>query len=130
MYKKVNALNFTQEESDVLKYWRENNVKALCMKHNENKPRFNFYEGPPTANGVPHSGHVLTRALKDVFTRYKSMQGFFVPRKGGWDTHGLPVELSVEKELGISGKQQIEEYGVEKFIKRCNKEYKRKYYKW
>ncbi len=119
MYKKVNALNFTQEESDVLKYWRENNVKALCMKHNENKPRFNFYEGPPTANGVPHSGHVLTRALKDVFTRYKSMQGYFVPRKGGWDTHGLPVELSVEKELGISGKQQIEEYGVEKFIKRC-----------
>lgn len=119
MYKKVNTLNFTEEENEVLKYWRENNVKALCMKHNEGKPRFNFYEGPPTANGVPHSGHVLTRALKDVFTRYKSMKGFFVPRKGGWDTHGLPVELSVEKELGISGKQQIEEYGVEKFIKKC-----------
>lgn len=119
MYKKVGTLNFTDEENEVLKFWRENNVKALCMKHNEGKPRFNFYEGPPTANGVPHSGHVLTRALKDVFTRYKSMKGFFVPRKGGWDTHGLPVELSVEKELGISGKQQIEEYGVEKFIKKC-----------
>lgn len=119
MYKKVGVLNFSEEESNVLKFWRENNVKALCMKHNEGKKRFNFYEGPPTANGVPHSGHVLTRALKDVFTRYKSMKGFFVPRKGGWDTHGLPVELSVEKEVGISGKQQIEEYGVENFIKKC-----------
>ncbi len=120
MYKKVDAnLNFPNEEQEVLNFWRENDVKKQCMSRNIGAKRFNFYEGPPTANGVPHSGHVLTRALKDVFTRYKSMQGFFVPRKGGWDTHGLPVELSVEKELGISGKQQIEEYGVEKFIKRC-----------
>lgn len=120
MYKKVDAnLNFPSEEKKILKFWRENNVKKQCMNHNYGAKRFNFYEGPPTANGVPHSGHVLTRVLKDVFTRYKSMKGFFVPRKGGWDTHGLPVELSVEKELGISGKQQIEEYGVEAFIKRC-----------
>lgn len=120
MYKKVDAnLNFPSEEKEILKFWRENNVKKQCMNHNHGAKRFNFYEGPPTANGVPHSGHVLTRVLKDVFTRYKSMKGFFVPRKGGWDTHGLPVELSVEKELGISGKQQIEEYGVEAFIKRC-----------
>lgn len=120
MYKKVDAnLNFPKVEQDVLSFWKENDVKKQCMNKNKGEKRFNFYEGPPTANGVPHSGHVLTRVLKDVFTRYKSMQGYFVPRKGGWDTHGLPVELSVEKELGISGKQQIEAYGVEKFIKRC-----------
>ncbi len=120
MYNKVDAnLNFPKEEKDILDFWKENNVKKQCMSRNAGHKRFNFYEGPPTANGVPHSGHVLTRVLKDVFTRYKSMQGYFVPRKGGWDTHGLPVELSVEKELGISGKQQIEEFGVEKFIKRC-----------
>ena len=96
MYKKVDAnLNFPNEEKEVLKFWRENDVKKQCMNHNAGAKRFNFYEGPPTANGVPHSGHVLTRVLKDVFTRYKSMQGYFVPRKGGWDTHGLPVELSV-----------------------------------
>ncbi len=120
MYKKVDAnLNFPKVEQDVLNFWKENEVKKQCMNKNKGEKRFNFYEGPPTANGVPHSGHVLTRVLKDVFTRYKSMQGYYVPRKGGWDTHGLPVELSVEKELGISGKQQIEAYGVEKFIKRC-----------
>lgn len=120
MYKKVDAnLNFPNVEQEVLNFWKANDVKKQCMNHNKGSKRFNFYEGPPTANGVPHSGHVLTRVLKDVFTRYKSMQGYFVPRKGGWDTHGLPVELSVEKELGISGKQQIEEYGIEKFIKRC-----------
>ena len=120
MYNKVDAnLNFPKEEKDILDFWKENNVKKQCMSRNAGHKRFNFYEGPPTANGVPHSGHVLTRVLKDVFTRYKSMQGYFVPRKGGWDTHGLPVELSVEKELGISGKQQIEEFGVEEFIKRC-----------
>lgn len=120
MYKKVDAnLNFPNQEQAVLNFWRENDIKKQCMNHNAGSKRFNFYEGPPTANGTPHSGHVLTRVLKDVFTRYKSMQGYFVPRKGGWDTHGLPVELSVEKELGISGKQQIEEYGIEKFIKKC-----------
>ena len=120
MYKKVDAnLNFPNQEQAVLNFWRENDIKKQCMNHNAGAKRFNFYEGPPTANGTPHSGHVLTRVLKDVFTRYKSMQGYFVPRKGGWDTHGLPVELSVEKELGISGKQQIEEYGIEKFIKKC-----------
>lgn len=120
MYNKVDAnLNFPNEENDVLKFWRENDIKTQCLTRNKGAKRFNFYEGPPTANGTPHVGHVLTRSLKDVFTRYKSMQGYYVPRKGGWDTHGLPVELSVEKELGISGKKQIEEYGIERFIKRC-----------
>ncbi len=122
MYKKVTELNLPRTEKEVLKFWRENDVKNKCLKHNNDKPVFSFYEGPPTANGMPHAGHVLTRALKDVFNRYKLMQGYCVPRKGGWDTHGLPVEISVEKEIGISGKQQIEEYGVDKFVESCKKD--------
>lgn len=122
MYKKVNELNLPRTEQEILKFWRENDVKNKCLHHNMDKPVFSFFEGPPTANGMPHAGHVLTRALKDVFNRTKSMQGYYVPRKGGWDTHGLPVEISVEKEIGISGKQQIEEYGVEKFIEACKKD--------
>lgn len=119
MYKKVSELNLPKTEQEVLGFWKQNNIKEKCLHHNEGKDVFSFYEGPPTANGMPHAGHVLTRALKDVFNRTKLMQGYDVPRKGGWDTHGLPVEISVEKSIGIEGKQGIEEYGVEKFIDAC-----------
>ena len=122
MYKKVEELNLPRTEKEVLKFWREQGIKEKCLKHNNDKQVFSFYEGPPTANGIPHAGHVLTRALKDVFNRTKLMQGYCVPRKGGWDTHGLPVEISVEKEIGISGKQEIEKYGVEKFVEACKKD--------
>ena len=122
MYNKVDELNLPKSEEKILKFWKENNIKNLCLQQNKGEKIFSFYEGPPTANGEPHAGHVLTRSLKDIFTRYKSMKGFFVPRKGGWDTHGLPVEISVEKTIGISGKKEIEEYGVEKFIQECKKD--------
>ena len=122
MYKKVEEMNLAKNEEEVLKFWQENNVKSACLNHNKGKKMFSFYEGPPTANGQPHAGHVLTRTLKDLFNRYHLMKGYEVPRKGGWDTHGLPVEISVEKEIGISGKQQIEEYGIEKFITECKKD--------
>ncbi|MBE5735200.1 MAG: isoleucine--tRNA ligase [Clostridiales bacterium] len=122
MYKKVAELNLPRTEKEILSFWRQNDVKSKCLQHNKGKEIFSFFEGPPTANGIPHAGHVLTRALKDVFNRAKSMQGYYVPRKGGWDTHGLPVEISVEKEIGISGKQEIEKYGVEKFIEACKKD--------
>jgi isoleucyl-tRNA synthetase len=119
MYKKVGELNLPKNEAEVLEFWKENSVKEKCLNHNKGKEVFSFFEGPPTANGMPHAGHVLTRALKDVVNRAKLMQGYDVPRKGGWDTHGLPVEISVEREIGISGKQGIEDYGVENFIKKC-----------
>ena len=122
MYKKVGELNLAKNEEEVLKFWQENNVKNACLCHNKGRKMYSFYEGPPTANGQPHAGHVLTRTLKDLFNRYHLMQGYEVPRKGGWDTHGLPVEISVEKSIGISGKQQIEEYGIEKFVDACKKD--------
>lgn len=122
MYNKVEELNLPKNEEKVLEFWKNNDVKQKCLENNRGNKIFSFYEGPPTANGEPHAGHVLTRSLKDVFTRYKSMQGYFVPRKGGWDTHGLPVEISVEKTIGISGKQEIEAYGLEKFIEECKKD--------
>lgn len=122
MYNKVDELNLPKNEEKILEYWKQNDIKNKCLNHNKGNKIFSFYEGPPTANGEPHAGHVLTRTLKDVFTRYKSMQGYFVPRKGGWDTHGLPVEISVEKNIGISGKKEIEEYGLEKFINECKKD--------
>ncbi len=122
MYKKVGEMNLPKTEEEVLKFWQENNVKNNCLSHNKGKKMYSFYEGPPTANGQPHAGHVLTRTLKDLFNRFHLMRGYEVPRKGGWDTHGLPVEISVEKEIGISGKQQIEEYGIEKFITACKKD--------
>ncbi len=122
MYKKVGEMNLAQTEEQVLKFWQENNIKNQCLSHNKGKKMYSFYEGPPTANGQPHAGHVLTRTLKDLFNRFHLMKGYEVPRKGGWDTHGLPVEISVEKEIGISGKQQIEAYGVEKFITECKKD--------
>ena len=112
-------LDFPREERQILRFWRDGGIfeKTLCKP----APRGNFvfYEGPPTANGLPHNGHVLTRVIKDLFPRYKTMRGYRVPRKAGWDTHGLPVEVEVEKELRIHGKAAIEAYGVEPFIRRC-----------
>ena len=120
MYKKIDGgLNCYKNEQEIQKFWTEHGIKEKCLNRNKGAKIFSFYEGPPTANGVPHNGHVFTRALKDMFVRFRAMQGYYVPRKGGWDTHGLPVELSVEKSLGISGKAQIEEYGVTKFIEKC-----------
>lgn len=120
MYKKVDTnLNFTTRELEVLKFWKENNVFEESIKAREGGPTFTFYDGPPTANGKPHIGHILTRVIKDLIPRYKTMKGYKVLRKAGWDTHGLPVELEVEKLLGISGKPQIESYGVEDFITKC-----------
>ena len=120
VYNKVSTdLNFVEREKQVLKFWKENNIFEKSMSLREGGPTFTFYDGPPTANGKPHIGHILTRVIKDIIPRYKSMKGYNVLRKAGWDTHGLPVELEVEKTLGISGKPQIEEYGVEPFIKKC-----------
>ncbi|KPU45941.1 isoleucine--tRNA ligase [Oxobacter pfennigii] len=120
MYKKVSSsLNFINMEEEILKYWEENQIFKKSREQEGNGEYFTFYDGPPTANGKPHIGHVLTRVIKDLIPRYKVMKGYKVLRKAGWDTHGLPVELEVEKQLGISGKPQIEEYGVEDFIKKC-----------
>jgi isoleucyl-tRNA synthetase len=120
MYKKVDTtLNFVDREVDVLGFWKENSVFENSIKAREGGPTFTFYDGPPTANGKPHIGHILTRVIKDLIPRYKTMKGYKVLRKAGWDTHGLPVELEVEKLLGISGKPQIEAYGVEDFITKC-----------
>lgn len=120
MYKKIdNSRSFVQMEKDVLQFWNENDIAEKSRNLNEEGEYFTFNDGPPTANGQPHIGHVLTRVIKDIFPRYKSMQGYHVLRKAGWDTHGLPVELEVEKQLGISGKPEIEEYGIEEFVKRC-----------
>lgn len=122
MYKKVSTdLNFAAREVDVLDFWKERDIfKKSCEQRKGNTP-FTFYDGPPTANGKPHIGHVLTRAIKDIIPRYRTMKGYDVLRKAGWDTHGLPVELEVEKMLGLDGKPQIETYGIEPFIKECKK---------
>jgi isoleucyl-tRNA synthetase len=112
-------LNFPKEEKDVLRFWREKGIFQKTLDAGKDRPSFVFYEGPPTANGTPHNGHVLTRVVKDLFPRYKTMRGYGVPRKAGWDTHGLPVEVEVEKELRIHGKSEIEAYGVEPFAKKC-----------
>ncbi|WP_125154596.1 isoleucine--tRNA ligase [Clostridium rectalis] len=120
MYKKIeNSRSFVQMEREVLNYWEDNNIVEKNFDLNKGGKYFTFYDGPPTANGKPHVGHVLTRVIKDLVPRYKVMKGYRVLRKAGWDTHGLPVELEIEKKLGISGKQEIEKYGVEKFIKEC-----------
>ncbi|APR99635.1 isoleucine--tRNA ligase [Pajaroellobacter abortibovis] len=115
------SFHFAEEEQKILSFWKENRILERSLSQREGRPRFVFYEGPPTANGLPHNGHVLTRVIKDLFLRYKTMQGFFVPRKAGWDTHGLPVEVEVEKELGIHGKGAIETCGVEPFVRHCMK---------
>ncbi|MCB1019899.1 MAG: isoleucine--tRNA ligase [Bryobacterales bacterium] len=112
-------VDFPAVEREIAELWRAQNTFEKSLENRKGRPQFTFYEGPPTANGLPHNGHVLTRVFKDVFLRYQTMRGKYVPRKAGWDTHGLPVEVEVEKELGIHGKEAIEEYGVEKFIARC-----------
>lgn len=121
MYNKVTTdMNFCSREKEVLDFWKQNEVFKKSLKENENsKDYFTFYDGPPTANGKPHIGHILTRVIKDIIPRYKTMKGYNVLRKAGWDTHGLPVELEVEKLLGIDGKQEIEKYGIEPFIQKC-----------
>ncbi|NLX82898.1 MAG: isoleucine--tRNA ligase [Clostridiales bacterium] len=122
MYKKVvSDLNFAGREREVSRFWAENDIMKKSFVQNQGKEKFNFFEGPPTANGMPHIGHVITRAMKDLFPRYQTMKGKDVYRIGGWDTHGLPVELEVEKKLGIDGKDQIEAYGIEPFIQECKK---------
>ena len=120
MYKKVELPDgYVGMENNVAKLWKEKNIVKKNLDMNKGKRYFVFYDGPPTANGMPHVGHIETRVMKDIIPRYKVMKGYYVPRKAGWDTHGLPVELEIEKKLGISGKEQIENYGVEKFIKEC-----------
>ena len=120
MYQKVDTnLNFVEREKKVEKFWEEHDIFEKSMKDREGCPEYTFYDGPPTANGKPHIGHVLTRVIKDMIPRYRTMKGYKVPRKAGWDTHGLPVELEVEKLLGLDGKDQIEEYGLEPFIDKC-----------
>ena len=112
-------VDFPEVERSIADFWRDNGIFEKSLEARKGEPQFTFYEGPPTANGLPHNGHVLTRVFKDVFLRYQTMRGKYVPRKAGWDTHGLPVEVEVEKELGIHGKEAIENYGVEKFIAKC-----------
>ncbi len=120
MYKKVSGeISFVEREKEVLDFWKTHDIFRQSMTNRENGPVFTFYEGPPTANGKPHIGHILTRAIKDIIPRYKTMKGYYVLRKAGWDTHGLPVELEVERLLGIDGKPAIEAYGVEPFIAQC-----------
>ena len=120
MYQKVSTdLNFVDREKEVEKFWRENDIFKKSMENRKEGPTYTFYDGPPTANGKPHIGHVLTRVIKDMIPRYRTMKGYMVPRKAGWDTHGLPVELEVEKLLGLDGKEQIEEYGLDPFITKC-----------
>ena len=120
MYSKVNTdMNFVEREKEVEEFWKEDNTFKKSMEQREGCPTYTFYDGPPTANGKPHIGHVLTRVIKDMIPRYRAMKGYMVPRKAGWDTHGLPVELEVEKMLGLDGKEQIEQYGLEPFIEHC-----------
>ncbi len=120
MYEKVSTdLKFVEREKHVEQFWKDNRIFEKSMEMRKNCPTYTFYDGPPTANGKPHIGHVLTRVIKDMIPRYRTMKGNMVPRKAGWDTHGLPVELEVEKKLGLDGKEQIEEYGLEPFIGFC-----------
>ena len=120
MYKKVSSdMNFVDREKETVKFWKENEIFEKSIEERKDDPTYTFYDGPPTANGKPHIGHVLTRVIKDMIPRYQTMKGHKIIRKAGWDTHGLPVELEVEKMLGLDGKEQIEEYGMEPFIKKC-----------
>ncbi len=120
VYEKVSKdLKFVEREKEVEKFWKENKIFEKSIENRKEGETYTFYDGPPTANGKPHIGHVLTRVIKDMIPRYRTMKGYMVPRKAGWDTHGLPVELEVEKMLGLDGKEQIEEYGLEPFIKHC-----------
>ena len=120
MYKKVPTnLNFVAREQEIEKFWRENDIFKKSVDSRREGETFTFYDGPPTTNGKPHIGPVEPRAFKDMIPRYQAMKGAMVPRKAGWDTHGLPVELEVEKLLGLDGKDQIEEYGLQPFIEKC-----------
>src|SRR5437868_9239341 len=122
MFQPVSAsANLPRQEEEVLQFWKERGIfdQSIAQRRESNTGRFVFYEGPPTANGKPHPGHCLTRAIKDLFPRYKTMRGYLCERKAGWDTHGLPVEVEVCKELGIHSKEEIERYGIEPFIHRC-----------
>ena len=120
MFEKVSTtLDFLSREKEVLEFWKKNEVFQKSIDLRKGGDVFTFYDGPPTANGKPHIGHIETRAIKDLIPRYQTMKGKSVTRKAGWDTHGLPVELEVEKQLGLDGKDQIEAYGIEPFIKKC-----------
>ena len=120
MYQKVStSLNFVEREKETLAFWKENKIFEKSVELRRGAEPYTFFDGPPTANGKPHIGHILTRAIKDIIPRYRTMKGYDVLRKAGWDTHGLPVELEVEKLLGLDGKEQIEQYGVEPFIQKC-----------
>ncbi len=123
-------VSFPKQEEQILAFWKENAIYAASLKQRAGAPRFVFYEGPPTANGLPHPGHCLTRAIKDLFPRYKTMRGYLCERKAGWDTHGLPVEVEVCKELGIHGKDEIEKYGIEPFIQKCQQSVWRYMQEW
>ena len=112
-------MNFVDREKATLKFWNDNKIFEKSIESRKDAPTYMFFDGPPTANGKPHIGHVETRVIKDMIPRYKTMKGYKVPRKAGWDTHGLPVEIEVEKLLGLNGKEQIEEYGMEPFIEKC-----------
>jgi len=117
--KKAVTANFPQFEEDMLKTWEKEGTFAQSLENRKSAVRFSFYDGPPFANGLPHYGHVVPVTIKDAITRYKTMCGYLVPRRNGWDTHGLPVEYEIEKELGLKGKREIYDYGVEKFIEDC-----------
>lgn len=120
MYKKVDpSVSMNEIDKNILDFWEKNNIVSKNFGLNEDGEYFSFYDGPPTANGKPHIGHVITRVIKDIIPRYKVMKGYKVLRKAGWDTHGLPVELEIEKKLKISGKKEIEEFGVSKFVNEC-----------
>ena len=121
MMKEIENYKPSIVEKEVLKFWEENDIFRKSVEKRKGRRRFVFLEGPPTANGTPHPGHVLTRIMKDVVLRYYTMKGFYVPRRAGWDTHGLPVEIEVEKKLGLKTKQDIEKYGIEKFNRECRK---------
>ncbi|MFP6659110.1 MAG: class I tRNA ligase family protein, partial [Pirellulales bacterium] len=124
------SVNFPQLEAKIGQFWKDDGIYEKSLVRRANCPRFIFYEGPPTANGLPHPGHCLTRAIKDVFPRYRTMRGYYCERKGGWDTHGLPVEVEVCKELGIHSKEDIEAYGVEPFIHKCQESVWRYMQEW
>ena len=123
-------ISFPKLEQEILRFWGDQNIYQKSLKRRENADRFVFYEGPPTANGMPHPGHCLTRAIKDLFPRYRTMRGYLCERKAGWDTHGLPVEVEVCKELGIHSKEEIENYGIEPFIHKCQQSVWRYMQEW
>ena len=131
MYDKVStSLNFVEREKEILEFWRAHGIVEKTSTEREGAPVFTFFDGPPTANGRPHIGHIETRAIKDLIPRFQSMKGKDVLRKAGWDTHGLPVELEVEKLLGLDGKPQIEAYGIEPFIAECKKSVWKYQHEW